>query len=186
MPDEAMMRSNYERNDRDYYPTPEWCTEALLKVQEFNYRITEPAVGDGAIANVFRRRNYHVKGFDIYDYPDTPYHTLDFFNARPEDIIGDIVTNPPFACAVEFIRHALSLASDCKCRAAFLLRNEWDSAKSRNDLFQNGNFYAKWVLLKRPRWVPYKKGDASPRHNYSWFVWDYTQSNLIPRIGWTV
>ena len=55
---------------------------------------------------------------------------------------------------------------------AMLLRNEFDSAASRKELF-TGNVYfdTKIILTKRPRWIEGSTG--SPRHNYAWFVWDF-------------
>jgi hypothetical protein len=32
-------------------------------------------------------------------------------------------------------------------------------------------FHKKVVVTKRPRWIADSTG--SPRHNYSWFIWDW-------------
>jgi hypothetical protein len=52
-----------------------------------------------------------------------------------------------------------------------LLRNEFDCGLKRVGLFENYPFSAKLVLTSRPRWIENSK--TSPRHNYSWYVWNW-------------
>lgn len=113
--------------------------------------------------------------------------------------IDAIITNPPFGTlAEEVVRKSLSYR-DVRYHA-FLLRTVWSSASTRRDLFTRGHTYAYEVKLTwRPRWdwwlteeeriaqrikanekrvkagkkpKPLDEPDASPMHNYSWFVWD--------------
>ena len=92
-----------------------------------------------------------------------------------------LVTNPPFGkrgeLAEAFIRHALELEPPI---AAFLLRVDFDSAKTRRDIFQNCPFFAgKIVLLDRIVWFE-REGAASPSENHAWFIW----SRVGPRPRW--
>ena len=87
-----------------------------------------------------------------------------------------IVTNPPYDQAEVFIRRALELTKPARGMIAMLLRNEYDCAMSRVDLFRKAPFALKLVLTKRPRW--FKNDIASPRHNFAWFVWDWRQVGL--------
>ena len=83
------------------------------------------------------------------------------------------MTNPPYgddrggrlACA--FIRHALSL----RVRAvAMLLRVDFDSGKTRTDLFRdNPTFAGKITLLDRIKWF---EGPSQPSDNRAWFLWN--------------
>jgi hypothetical protein len=69
--------------------------------------------------------------------------------------------------AVQFIAHALELKVP---RVAMLLRNDFDSAISRQHLFRyNSTFVGKIVLRNRIRWFD---GPNSPSDNHSWFLWD--------------
>ena len=52
-----------------------------------------------------------------------------------------------------------------------LLRNEYDSASTRNYLFQSYPFAMKVILTSRPKWIDNSVG--SPRHNYAWYIWDW-------------
>src|SRR5262249_49137964 len=80
--------------------------------------------------------------------------------------------NPPYGEgrrgeeAVRFIEHALELGVP---RVAMLLRNDFDSAISRQHLFRhNPTFAGKLVLLNRIKWFD---GPSSPSDNHAWFCW---------------
>lgn len=116
----------------------------------------------------------------------------------PDDING-IITNPPYltinlqdeqwakyahlakrysmgsgkvSLAELFLRHALYLMEPVKGTVAMFLRNEFDCGKKRMNLFRSHSAYAlKVVCTERPRWIEGSTG--SPRHNYSWFVFDW-------------
>lgn len=71
-----------------------------------------------------------------------------------------------------FLRHALWLMHPVGGQVAMFLRNEFDCGKGRMDLFAHSPAYKmKVVCTERPRWIEGSTG--SPRHNYSWFVFDW-------------
>lgn len=181
--DPAMGNLGYERIEGDYYPTPPWCTEALLRNFDFgeDTRVWEPACGEGHMAKVISKR-YDVVATDLYDrgYGKTG---IDFLNSEclPEGA-DVIITNPPYLLAEEFITHALELTRPVGGCVAMLLRNEYDCASSREYLFKDPSFSMKLVLTKRPKWIAGSTG--SPRHNYAWFVWDTSQEDCEPTIYW--
>lgn len=173
--------SGYARTVRDAYFTPQWCTEALLRVTDPLTFVCDPACGDGAICKVLIAHGLIPKAADIHDYGYPGTEIRDFFSWMRST--ADIVTNPPYSCAVEFVEHALKITELDRRRVIMLLRNEWDSASSRTHLFQHPAFKAKWVLTKRPKWVSEIK--ASPRHNFAWFEWDWRKAPEQPaQIGW--
>ena len=57
----------YERQDRDFYPTPAWPTEALLRWVRLPNGIWEPCCGDGAMARVLESQGHRVVGTDLVD-----------------------------------------------------------------------------------------------------------------------
>ena len=92
--------------------------------------------------------------------------------AVPADV-SDLITNPPYGenrrgeLAVRFIEHALDLEVP---RVAMLLRNDFDSAITRQHLFRDcPTFVRKIVLLNRIKWF---EGPSSPSDNHAWFCWD--------------
>ena len=165
--------SKYERINNDAYWTPEWCTQVLLDNIKFNQCIWEPACGKGNISKILEENNYLVWSSDLNDY-NFGDKNLNFFTVTDNKnwkYFRDIITNPPYNKAEEFVKHAIKLTQEDAGKVAMLLRNEWDSASSRTYLFTNKLFYAKLVLTKRPNWTEDRK--ASPRHNFSWFIWDW-------------
>lgn len=100
------------KRDREFFPTPAEVTEALLDFwRPVASWVWEPAVGDGAMANVLKARGYHVIPSDIINrgYPGTM--VLDFLQtvAQPGHMPVAIVTNPPFSLGAKFIEHALHI-----------------------------------------------------------------------------
>ena len=184
--DRAMGNLDYARIKDEFYPTPEWCTRGLIDVAAdficHHDCIWEPAAGKMDISNVLAADGHAVYSSDLlcYDYNLPVVAGVDFLTigAMPGRTTA-IVTNPPYGkvdkkvLSDEFVRHALALTSQVDGVVAMLLRNEFDSAKGRRDIFQDHLAYAaKIVLTSRPRWFPDSTG--SPRHNYAWFVWDWS------------
>ena len=183
MNDPAMLGpARYERHERDAYSTPEWCTEALLNNVKIagDWRVWEPASGDGAIVDVLSQRGLNVLATDITK-------NVDFLTVEPGepfyDGVSAVVTNPPYNVADEFIRQALRLMRLRRGLVAMLLRNEFDCARKRIDLFGDcRHFSIKLVLTRRPRWIP--GTTTGPRHNFAWFIWDFQQIGP-PTIKWS-
>jgi hypothetical protein len=160
----------HARVDKDFYPTPPECTEALLRAfPELllpGFVVWEPACGDGAICNVLRGYGARVAASDLVDrgYPGTVL--MDFLNAPAEiEGLGAIITNPPFALASEFID---------KCRSygvpfAILHKATYWHAKSRFPLFQASGPRAVAPLLWRP--IMAADRGKSPTMDFAWTVW---------------
>lgn len=173
--DPSMSSLNYERIEADFYQTPSWCTEVLLKhFKPTMQAVWEPACGNGAISKVLLKHRLLVASSDLndqgYGEPGVNFLT-DHYPFKHTDKV--IITNPPYKLAEEFVRYATKHFPV----TAMLLRNEWDCAKTRIDLFKLPKdplerpvgFYKKIVLTTRPHWIPGSTG--SPRHNYAWYVW---------------
>lgn len=169
-PDKSMLgKSKRERHADDLYETPDWVTQAIIPYIG-DSKVWEPACGRGAMAKVLgaagldvaasdlRERGYGVGGVNFLTYKE---------EEAPDRMI---VTNPPYSLAEAFVRKAILLAGIHRQRVALLLRNEWDCAASRVDLF-GYPFATKLVLTDRPVWIPGTK--VRPRHNYAWYIWDW-------------
>jgi hypothetical protein len=57
----------YMRQDRDFYPTPAWVTEALLRRVRLPEGIWEPCCGNGAMAQVLEARGHRIVDTDVVD-----------------------------------------------------------------------------------------------------------------------
>jgi hypothetical protein len=56
----AIHVSGYQREGRDFYATPNWVTEALLRHVSLRGPVWEPCCGDGAMATVLAAHGYDV------------------------------------------------------------------------------------------------------------------------------
>jgi len=186
--DPAMLGDNgFERVEGDRYFTETWVTQALLDAVRFRGWIWEPACGRGDMVKILEEYGYAISASDIAgdSLGCTTAHKIEFLTGRMEVDLNDefsIVTNPPYIMAEEFIRRSLELTKHAGGMVAMLMRNEYDCAASRRDLFERDCFAAKLVLTRRPRWVD-DRHSASPRHNFAWYLWDWQHSGAA-RIEW--
>ena len=184
--------SGYYRKELDAYWTRPWCTEwvlaALPRLVRDTEVVWEPACGMGHISKVLHKHGYDVLSTDCFMHGWDGMHGIqDFMEVGYVDpCVQAIVTNPPYdikdepgfrpVTAEQFVRHAIDLMKPVGGKVLMILRNEFDCAKGRIDLFNRRPFAAKLVLTKRPEWtddsMPVKE-KSSPRHNYAWFYWDW-------------
>lgn len=168
--DPAMLgQTKYERRPADFYPTPAWITECILR----HVRIGpawECAAGKGAMFDVIKDAGIDVIGTDAFQ-EDPRFGKFDFLKWEAATA-RDIITNAPFKLAEEFIRHSLKLTKTHRRKTVMILRTDFDTAVTRRDLFEREPFALKLIFLKRPQWIegPLK---ASPRFSYAAYVWDW-------------
>jgi len=89
--------SGYQRLENDAYYTPAWCTEALLRHVSFS-NVWECASGKRNISNVLESFGVKVVSTDIDHGPN-----FDFLSMGKTG--NDIVTNPPYSHAEQFLRY---------------------------------------------------------------------------------
>lgn len=178
--DPAMFgQLDYGRRHAEAYFTEPWITKELCKHVDLRGPIWEPACGRGDMTKELCAQGYYVFASDLYDhgFVDDTYQ-IDFLDQRRVHFsCQSIVTNPPFlnGMAERFVRHALGLMNHPQGMVCMLLRHEFDCAAGRVDLFTEWPFRIKLVLTRRPRWDWWEreKPQASPRHNFAWFIWDF-------------
>lgn len=195
--DPSMLgQTHYARSDHDHYPTPPKATEVFIDHPAmralFQDKIVwEPACGNGAIVKVIDSRVLDTYATDLVSYPGEfkPTALVDFYSIQDLNELrphvggmgppNGIITNPPYGKDAEkFARHSLKLMEAQGGAVAFLCRHDWDTAKSRKDLFDHPAFAAKVVLRFRPRWFEGSKG--APRFSFTWFVWDWSKDPSAP------
>lgn len=167
------------REPDDFYPTPERGTKALLSVETFNGPIWEPACGDGAISRVMECAGYTVISTDLvergYGVSRRDF-LMEFSLAAP-----NVVTNPPFKLASQFMRHAWSLGAE---KMAFLLRLPALEGSDRGSFFDTSPLARVWVF--RSRLSMYRRGEVLKNGGMvpmAWFVWERGHQGA-PTIGW--
>lgn len=174
--------SDYERQPRDLYETPEWVTRALLRsrlVPFYKLQWWEPACASGKIAK-------EVNAVFASDLVTSYGATMDFLSSTEKNIpyvVNAIITNPPFnKMAEKFIRHGLRFMEHGRIVfMAMLLPIDFDSGKTRRDMFGNCVYFAgKGVLTSRIVFID--KPGASPTTNHAWYTWSLDKEFEYPII----
>ncbi|WP_300434928.1 hypothetical protein [uncultured Mameliella sp.] len=152
----------------DYYPTPGWATRALIENELFHGDIWECACGDGAMSTVLEETGNRVISSDLYDrgYGETG---VDFTQEMRK--ATNIVTNPPFHSAEEFVHAGLR---NSERKFALLLRLAFLEGGGRQTrIFREKAPARVWVFSERITFYPrdaVRKGSGTTA--YAWFVWD--------------
>lgn len=122
-----------ERADKDYYATEPAATEWLCRIEKFRGPILEPSCGEGHMSRVLMANGYEVVSRDIADrgYGEV----ADFLSPDNTKWDGDIVTNPPYAFAQEFVEKSLAIIPE-GCKVAMFLKLTFLEGKKRSELFK--------------------------------------------------
>lgn len=176
--------SNFERQPRDCYETPEWCSQVILPFIPEDAILWEPACASGKMSRALGA-NYSSDIVTDYGVSDTDFLTQKMLPYTNDGRCTAIVTNPPFHRQAEkFIRHGLNLLSGTQEGfMAMLLPIDFDSAKTRRDMFMETHgfmsFAGKVVLTSRVVWFERDDVKTSPTTNHAWYFWkqwyDYPQ-----------
>lgn len=177
--------SNHTAEDRqqeDYYATDPIAGKLLLEVEPDLNNIWECACGEGHLSNIFENAGKLGKVSDLIDRGYKPKNAdieveygKDFTTLNVEQNIwnGDIVTNPPYAIAEQFVRKALALTPKSR-KVCMFLRTLFLEGQKRKKLFEE--FPPKVIYVSSSRISCAKNGDFETYNSgaqaYSWFVWE--------------
>jgi len=166
----ASNHSSGARQIHDFYATDPIAAEWLLKLEKFNHNIWEPAVGQGHLAKPFMEAGYEVKCTDLIDR-GFGQGGIDFL-ACTEKWSGDIITNPPYKYALEFIEHSLSLVEDGNKVCMFLKVQFLEGKERRKRLFDITPPCRVWVSSSRISCIKNGTDVADAIQAYAWYVWE--------------
>lgn len=130
----ASNHADGDRQREDYYATEPKATEWLCKLEQFEGRILEPSCGEGHMSDVLKKAGYEVVSRDLVDrgYGEV----ADFLAIDNLAWDGNIVTNPPYRYALEFVEKALSIIPKGK-KVAMFLKLTFLEGKARRSLFRS-------------------------------------------------
>lgn len=160
---DGRRRTTRIANTHEFYRTPAHAVEALLDREEFQRVVWEVASGDGSIVKVLKEYGYRVKSTDLTT-------GTDFLKARAS--AANIITNPPYSLAEDFLIHAKKLA---KRKVAMLLPIYFFRGRDRFDIFKGDGFPLKKICMFSQRLTFNLKfegqlvGEAGC---HGWFVWE--------------
>jgi hypothetical protein len=185
--------SGYDRQDGDFYRTPSWVTESLLKHVTLRGPVWEPCCGDGAMATVLTEHGLPVVASDIADRgfgePGVDFFACETFPPG----CGAMVTNPPYSdgngtfaprvtceAMLRFVRHALTLTGRANGQLALLVRLQWTAGQAASNLITAGPFDAMIALTRRIRWFDMGKLTNNGQHHHAWLFWDFQRKDRCP------
>lgn len=178
--------SEREREHNDYYATDPLAARFLLELENFAANIWEPACGEGHLSKVLESSGYSVKSTDLVDrgYGEGG---LDFLSIENHLWDGDIITNPPYKYAQEFIEKAIAIIPYGN-KVAMFLKLTFLEGKGRRDLFRNNPPARIWVSSSRINCA--LNGDFERQRMtggsavaYAWYVWEKGYKGS-PKLGW--
>lgn len=171
----ASNHSEKKRSENDFYATPPLATRKLLQLEEFSPTIYEPCCGMNHIANEFRKAGYVVETSDIVDMiGDGSVEIKDFLkNETMYDM--DIVTNPPYKHAKEFVEKCLESVSNGH-KVAMFLKLSFLEGKARKSMF--AKYPPKTIYVSSERLGCSETGEFNEDGNtgsaiaYAWYIWE--------------
>lgn len=174
--------SSVDRPELDYYATPSEMAEELLRLEPDLNNIWEPACGEGHLATVFAFANKIGLASDIVDRQYG--RVIDFLQASGIVWNGDIVTNPPYNKAQEFVEHALDLIPKGR-KVCMFLKLTFLEGQKRRSLFERNELKTVYVSTRRVNCALNGNFDnkQSSAVAYAWFVWEKGY-NGKPTIEW--
>ena len=163
-----------ERQADDYYATdPQALRDFLLASKDdivLAPNIWEPACGEGNLSKVLQESHYVLSTDKVNRGFSDPQ--MDFLEGDHWWWAGDILTNPPFKLAQQFVEKSLELI-DNKNYAIFLLRIQFLEGQKRKKFFEVSP--PKFVYVHSKRIGIWKNNEKEKYTGnalcFAWFVW---------------
>lgn len=170
----ASNHTDKNRQNEDFYATDPIAAELLLKVEVFGNNIWECACGQKHLSNVFESHGYNVRSSDIVDRCGNEVY--DFLSPENKEWNGDIITNPPYKLAKEFIEKSIEIIPEGK-KVAMFLKIQFLEGKERKKMFQK--YPPKVIYVSSSRILCAKnaefeamKAGGGSAVAYAWYVWE--------------
>lgn len=170
-----------DREIDDFYATDPKAIDFLLEKEKL-HNVWECACGNGHLAKRLEEHKILGKASDliIRDYKCEQLNFLQAINFWD----GDIVTNPPYKYAEEFVYKALKLIPTGNKVCMFLKLSFLESIRRKPlfDLKQLKNVYVPRHRIVCAKDADFKKYKSSAVC-FAWFVWQKEYKDL-PKIDW--
>lgn len=183
----SSQHSSGERQREDYYATEPKAAELLLQeVPELN-NIWECACGEKHLANVFDKAGVLGTASDLINRCGNEIQ--DFLAIDNLHWDGDIVTNPPYKYAKEFIEKSLQIVDKGRLVCMFL-KVQFMEGKGRKNLFLTQP--PKVIYISSSRINCAKNGNFEGMRSsggsavaYAWYVWQkgYRDNTIVKWIN---
>lgn len=172
----ASNHSNKEREENDFYATDPHALEIFLdKLDQDNLKlhknIWECACGEGHLSKCLEKRGYIVYSSDLINR-GYGWET-DFLKVKKENLKLDIITNPPYKYAKEFVEKALEIQANGYYTIMFL-KIQFLEGQARKEMFKK--YPPKYIYVNSKRQLCAMNGNFE-KYNataicYCWFIWE--------------
>ena len=176
----ASNHSDGDREENDYYATNPTTLLPLLEKEEISNNVWECATGGGHLTNKLIELGFNVKATDLV-YRGSGTGGIDFLK-QTEIFDGDILTNPPYKYALEFVEKALELIKVGN-KVIMFLKLQFLEGQERRRLFDTMQLKKVYVFSKRQQCAKNGVFTGSSAVAYAWFVWEKGYHNL-PQLEW--
>lgn len=169
----ASNHTEKARQQHDYYATEPRALELLLAEEQFAPVIWECACGEGHLSKVLEERGYKVISTDLYPRGYGSKEPFDFLSDKNTYFGGDIITNPPYRYALDFVKKAIDIIRP-GAKTAMFLKIQFLEGKQRRKFFEENP--PKVVYVSSSRLNCAMNGDfekyPSSAVCFAWFVWE--------------
>jgi len=163
-------RSDFERQPRDFYPTPMEAVEPLLEHLPEDFPFTEPCAGNGTLINHLETKGICMWASDIEPQAEGIYK-YDYSNVGFIELTESeyVITNPPWD---RKILHPMIEYFAPRIRTWLLFDADWMHTKQSVPYM---NMCSKIVSVGRIKWF----GNMTGKDNCAWYLFDKKVNNTI-------
>lgn len=173
----ASNHSDKIRENNDYYATDPKALLLLLEQLDndgikLHNKIWECACGEGHLSKVLKQKGYDVVSTDLIDrgFGDDFFDFLKY--ESPYKLELDILTNPPYKYAKEFVEKAIDVVEKNSYVIMFL-KIQFLEGQARKELFKK--YPPKYVYVNSARQTCAMNGEFDKYKAtaicYCWFIW---------------
>jgi len=164
-----------KREENDFYATnPKALTLFLNRLNQdgitLNKQIWECACGEGHLSKELLKNGYEVLSSDLIN---REYGEVKDFLKCDKIFNGDILTNPPFKLAEQFIEKAMGLLKE-KNKLVLFLKIQFVEGQRRKKLFEKYNI--KYIYAHSSRQQCSKNADFehlnATTQFYAWYIFE--------------
>lgn len=175
----ASNHSEKEREKEDYYATDPHALEIFLEKLkqdniELHNNIWECACGQGHLSKVLLNKGYNVYSTDKVNR-GFGNEKIDFLKEKcfENDLETDILTNPPYKYAKEFVEKSLEIQADGYYTIMFL-KIQFLEGQARKEMFKK--YPPKYVYVNSARQLCAMNGEFEKYKAtalcYCWYIWE--------------
>ena len=173
----ASSHTDHDREQDDFYATDPKAIDCLLSVETPSPFVWECAAGQGHLAERLKQNGYKVFASDLVDRGYAIDKKQDFLlceNLPPGYEDCDVVTNPPYKLAQEFVLKALELVKPGRKVYMFLKLLFLEGKARYAELFRKYPPRTVYVFSERIMCAMNADFDqySASATCYAWFVWE--------------